>query len=143
MPVPDWSTRVRDLLWATGWKPYIKGEANPLFAKSWGMGPAVVISVKNGKFPSIRFVQRLIRLEQMYAEDLRALHNGEIMVSHNGTVRYDLRKGESALRLLGLDGGAVPSEARGMVSSLAAQGLEHAAGGAEQVRRPDAERRRA
>ena len=141
--IPNWGQRVQDLLWATGWQLWVKSGKrmvrNPEFLKSWGYGVGAVAGVKNGKRPSIAFVRRLKRLEQMYAADLEALRNGAIVIVEG--MRYDRRKGETALQRLDLAGGRIPPAPPGLVSSLAAQGADCASDGAVGTRRPEAEQR--
>lgn len=84
--------RIKDLLLATGWT--LQDED---FLEKFGFSAATVYRRMQGRLPAtVLFVRRLVRLEGMYENELKAVHAGLIkMVKRRGRgaapLRVDLR----------------------------------------------------
>ena len=90
-PAP-YRKRIEDLLLATGWSL-----TDEDFGAKWGYSSDTVRRQINGAFPAnVLFVRRLVRLEAMYENELKAVHAGLIKMAPprrgERPVRLDLRR---------------------------------------------------
>jgi transcriptional regulator with XRE-family HTH domain len=84
--------RIKDLLLATGWT--LQDED---FLEKFGFSAATVYRRMQGRLPAtVLFVRRLVRLEGMYENELKAVHAGLIKMAPprrgERPVRLDLRR---------------------------------------------------
>jgi hypothetical protein len=95
-PAP-YAQRIKDLLLATGWTRQDKD-----FLEKWGFSAATVSHQIRGDWPAtVLLIRRLVRLENMYAAELRAVQSGQICMvkewGKNKWVRKDLRPVKSVV----------------------------------------------